>query len=68
MVVVLLIRVDQHVPIVDQLWLGYDGDMTLILLGDKVKQPFRPKRKDADGEELTRNVPHLVPYEGLNNH
>ena len=35
-VVVLLIRVDQHVPIVDQLWLGYDGDMTLILLGHKV--------------------------------
>lgn len=35
-VVVLLIRVYKHVPIVDQLWLGYDGDMALILLSHKV--------------------------------
>jgi hypothetical protein len=67
-VVVLLIRVDQYVPIVDHLWLWNDGDMTLILLGDKVKQSFNPKGKEADCEELAGDVPQLVPNEGLNDH
>lgn len=66
--VVLLIRVYQHIPIVDHLWLRNDGDMTLILLGHKVQEPFHSKGKEADGEKLAGDVPQLVPYEGLNDH
>jgi len=67
-VVVLFIRVDKHVPIVNHLWLRNDGDMTLILLGHKVQESFHPKGKEANRKKLAGDVPQFVPYEGLNDH